>query len=167
MRGTLQPRAILFFVGPAAGFAASAQKQRIQVVQLSAARERIEPHILVSLALVDGTNAEATLEEETEWTVRRLFQIRHRKGGAVRAGIEHCARVGHITVELGELFGRARVCGLAAERDTAECGADRLFPLAARAEDAAQPPSTRRGRSIPFRRHDRLRLPERRLHFFI
>ena len=38
-------------------------------MQLGAARQRIEPDILVALAVVHGTQAEAALQEEPERTV--------------------------------------------------------------------------------------------------
>jgi hypothetical protein len=137
LRKALQPGAVVLLIGAAACVAASPHQRRKQRVQLGSARARSEPDILIALAFVERANAEATLQEEAVWTLRDVLQLRDRKRVARGTEIEDRAGLGHIPIERGELIGRARLFGHAAEGHTSERVTDDLNSLVAGADDAA------------------------------
>ena len=73
--------------------ATAAQQRRVDVVQLGAARQRIEPDVLVALAIVHRTQAEATLQEEPERTRRRPLELGDRERIRGSARIEQLPRL--------------------------------------------------------------------------
>ena len=70
------------------GGAAAAKERGVDVVQLGAARERIEPDVLLTLTIVQRAQAKATLQEEPEGTCRRRLELGDGEGVARRARIE-------------------------------------------------------------------------------
>src|SRR6185295_14060948 len=70
-----QPDAVAL-VRAAIPVASAAQQRRVKIVELRSACQRIEPDVLVALALLDRPQAKPALQEESERTSRGAFELR-------------------------------------------------------------------------------------------
>src|SRR6267142_1524057 len=99
-----QPDAV-GLVGAAIRIASAAQQRGIDVVELRTARQRIEPDVLVALALVERSQAQPALEKEPERTSRGALQLGHGIDRFRFARIERRSGCRCVAVELREIGG--------------------------------------------------------------
>src|ERR1700755_953338 len=90
-------------------------------MQLRAARQWVQPYILVPFAFIDGTQAKASFEKESKRTFRCLFQLRNRQSNVGCAWIKRQPCFRHVPVIVGELDRLSAAFGYASLSDTCEC----------------------------------------------
>ena len=136
-------------------------------MELGSARERIQPDIAVGLALVNGAQPEAALEEEAKRALGRLLEFGHRVGVARRARVERRSRLRHVAVELGECRAVALPFRKPPARDVRERRVNGTRSLVSGADDGAEPPRGRGESRVTLGRHRGLRFAESLLHVLI